>query len=196
MVELITCTGGNLGSLERCLSRLGIEYRPVSRGGSLSGDVPVILPGVGSFGAAMASLIDSGLPAVLSRSVSHGTRLLGICIGMQVLFDSSDEAPGTRGLGLIPGPVRRFQRGKVPQTGWNRLLPQSAGWPSGYAYFVNSYHCDPEGSAGTEVLYESDYHGRFCAAVRRGSVTGFQFHPEKSAGFGHGLLERWVRDAL
>ncbi|MCU0723999.1 MAG: imidazole glycerol phosphate synthase subunit HisH, partial [Planctomycetes bacterium] len=114
---------------------------------------------------------------------------LGICVGMQVLFERSEESPGVEGLSVLPGEVVRFREGKVPQVGWNRVEPrQGGGLPAGFVYFVNSYA--PRPARPKDVLYEADYHGPFCAAVRRGNVAAFQFHPEKSGEFGHRLLRR------
>ena len=194
MLDVVEWGGGNTGSLERALSRLGLEFRRVREPSALAGGNPLVLPGVGSFAGVMRGLSERGLDAALTSAVRAGRPLLGVCVGLQVLFERSEESPGVRGLCLLGGEVVRFAKGKVPQVGWNSLEPaEGADWPRGHAYFVNSYFARP--ATASDVLYISDYSGPFCAAVRRGNVTAFQFHPEKSGPFGSSLLKRWA-DAL
>jgi imidazole glycerol phosphate synthase glutamine amidotransferase subunit len=214
-IEVVDYGGGNLGSLCRCLDRLnqhwGVPYRRVTAGSELTGTHPVILPGVGAFGAMMQALDERGFTAPLQAIATANVPLLGICVGLQVLFDGSEEAPGVRGLGLIPGHVVKFTPApgiKIPQIGWNRLRllaergsittsPHKAtpAWPGGgYVYFVNSYVAQPTDPQA--VLYTSDYNGTFCAAVQHHHLTAFQFHPEKSGTFGQDLIQRWAQVAL
>jgi glutamine amidotransferase len=189
MLDVIDYGGGNVGSLTRALERLDLPYRLVADGATLTGANPVVLPGVGSFGGVMAGLRDRGHDGALKRAISAGTPFLGICVGLQILFERSEESPGVEGLSILPGEVVRFREGKVPQIGWNRIEPrQGPGFEAGFVYFVNSYF--PRPARPEDVLYEADYHGPFCAAVRRGNVLAFQFHPEKSGAFGHALLRR------
>lgn len=199
LVELIDYGGGNLSSLIRALERLEISYRRVDGRTPPNGDVPIILPGVGAFGATMSALTERGLAAVLQNAVKEGTPYLGICIGLQVLFDESEETPGVSGLGLLSGKVARFrpgpQRCKIPQIGWNRITSDNdAAWPNGTVYFVNSYVAAPQDPE--TVLYQADYNGPFCAAVQKDNMTAFQFHPEKSGVFGQELLQRWLGEVL
>jgi imidazole glycerol phosphate synthase glutamine amidotransferase subunit len=194
MVDLISCAGGNLGSVRLCLDRLGIRWRTVEAPRDLSGS-PLLLPGVGSFGAVSSSLRATGLLEALRRACSAGTPALCICSGMQVLFPASPESPGASGLGLVGGEVRRFDARKVPQVGWNRISPVAADLPGGYAYFVNSYYCLPDRK--DLWVYRSDYAGtEFCAGLRTGGLTALQFHPEKSGELGHRLVEGWYRNAV
>ncbi|MHC4662039.1 MAG: imidazole glycerol phosphate synthase subunit HisH [Planctomycetota bacterium] len=193
MLDLVN-VGGNIGSITRCLRRLGVGFRQVRNGNELDGRSPIVLPGVGSFGAVMKNLETAGMVEKLRSSIGSGIPLLGICVGMQVLFEKSEESPGTAGLGVIEGEVVRFRKGKVPQIGWNRIEPKvDSGYESGYVYFVNSYYPEPENEEA--VLYGSDYNGPFCAGVKTKNITAYQFHPEKSGKFGHGLIRRWL-DAL
>ncbi|MBI3872370.1 MAG: imidazole glycerol phosphate synthase subunit HisH [candidate division Zixibacteria bacterium] len=193
MVELINFGGGNLGSMRRALERLDVSYRVSSGARDLTGDHGMILPGVGAFGAAMAGLKRAGLKQRLNEAVRGGSPYLGICIGMQLLFGASEESPGVAGLGLIDGEVVRFSAGKVPQIGWNRIEPLSGGSRTpGFVYFVNSYHCRPIDE--TLATYRAEYHIPFCAALRCGNITAFQFHPERSGPFGHRLLKEWCDD--
>jgi glutamine amidotransferase len=201
-IDLISYGGGNLGSITRCLERLDAPYRMISDATeTLSGENPILFPGVGAFGPAMANLAKSGLDQRIREVVNAGTPYLGICIGLQVLFESGEEAPGVPGLGLLPGQVIRFrpennQPMKIPQIGWNWIEPQTralqADWPGGHVYFVNSFHPAPADPAIT--LYEADYHGKFCAAVQQENITAFQFHPEKSGTFGLQLMRRWLEN--
>ena len=158
----------------------------------------LILPGVGAFSDAMAALGRSGtIPAVL-EAVGAGRPLLGICLGMQLLLDGSEEGPGVPGLGLIPGEVRRLPGCglKIPHMGWNSLTPAKPsplfkGLPEEpYVYFVHSYACKAADPA--DVLAVTDYGVPFHAAVQRGRILGFQFHPEKSGDVGQKLLANFV----
>ncbi len=199
-VDLVTSVGGNLGSVARSLTRLGVNFNAVDAGNPPDGSRPIILPGVGAFGAVMSSLRAGDFDQTISSLVKAGTPFLGVCVGMQILFDSSGEAPGVAGLGLVKGNVVKFTQGKVPQTGWNEVRPvNNKSWPSGFVYFVNSYYAKPDCAnpeSDSVILYEADYFGKFCAAVSVGNITAFQFHPEKSGEFGEGLLKRWVSDVV
>lgn len=192
-VDLVDYGGGNLGSLQRALQRLQIDYRLVDASTLPSGDLPLILPGVGAFGAVAQALSSGGLDARLKALVEAGTPFLGICVGLQVLLQGSEESPDVPGLGLIPGRVVRYNAPKVPQIGWNRIEPKQGGGDAGFVYFVNSFYAVPE-NAG-HVWYESDYYGTFCAALRDTShgrhLSAFQFHPEKSGDLGQKLLSDW-----
>jgi glutamine amidotransferase len=195
-IDLVEIGAGNIGSVKRCLERLNVNFQVVNSSNPPMGDTPLLLPGVGAFGPVMEHLKKDSFDKRLQALVKGGTPYLGICIGMQILFDSSEEAKGVSGLGLLPGAVRKFQQGKVPQIGWNNidLAHQNGTNPdlpaSGFVYFVNSYYPDPLDQA--DVLYYADYYVRFCAAVRSKNITAFQFHPEKSGKFGQTLLERWI----
>jgi glutamine amidotransferase len=194
-VDLVTSVGGNLGSVGRSLTRLGINFNSVDASNPPDGSRPVILPGVGAFGAVMASLREGNFDQTIKSLVDAGTPFLGVCVGMQILFDSSEEAPGVTGLGLVKGNVVKFTQGKVPQTGWNEVRAvNDNGWPTGFVYFVNSFYAKPENDLVT--LYEANYFGQFCAAVSTANITAFQFHPEKSGEFGEGLLKKWVSDVV
>ncbi|CAN5252925.1 imidazole glycerol phosphate synthase subunit HisH [soil metagenome] len=201
-VDLVTSIGGNLGSVARSLTRLGVKFNQVDLNNPPDGSRPIILPGVGAFGAVMASLRQGKFDQTIKALVQAGTPFLGVCVGMQVLFDSSEEAPGVAGLGLIKGRVVKYTEGKVPQTGWNEVKAvtdkngndDNRSWPTGFVYFVNSYYAKPESDEVT--LYEANYFGSFCAAVSTGNITAFQFHPEKSGEFGESLLKRWVSNVV
>ncbi|MEK7766773.1 MAG: imidazole glycerol phosphate synthase subunit HisH, partial [bacterium] len=155
----------------------------------------LVVPGQGEFGAAMRRLRRAGLASAIRRAVAKGTPYLGICLGLQILFDRSEEAPGEPGLGVFRGVVRRFPRRsglKVPHIGWNRVK-SSGKRKADFYYFDHSYYADPEDRA--LVNGTADYGVTFCAAVRRGPVTAVQFHPEKSQGAGLAVLRSFVRSA-
>ncbi len=188
---------GNLGSVTKGFRRAGAEVR-------LSGDLDVlrradalVLPGDGAFGATMNEVEGRGLVPVLREAVEAGKPLLGICIGMQLLFEESEEHGRHRGLGFLPGRVRRFQGTlPVPHMGWNALTARRAhpileGIPEGaYVYFVHSYYCDAPAEV---VVASSDYGDDFPAIVGRGSILGVQFHPEKSQEVGLRMVASFVR---
>lgn len=192
-VDLVTSAGGNVGSMSRCLTRLGVKFRTRGNYDAPTGDRPVILPGVGAFGTVMKSLNENNFAERLKAMLKGGTPFLGICVGMQVLFDESEEAPGIGGLGLVSGKVVRFRAPKVPQIGWNKIVAcRQMAWDlnEGFVYFVNSYYASPQDSNCTSYLAE--YGGAFCAALQVDNLTAFQFHPEKSGDMGERLLREWL----
>jgi len=188
---------GNLGSVTKAFRHAGAEVALTADPEVLRSADALILPGDGAFGATMDEIARRGLLPVLREAVAAGKPLLGICIGMQVLFEESEEHGRHRGLGFLPGRVRRFDGGlPVPHMGWNRLRarrphPLLDGLADGsYVYFVHSYFCDaPE----EVVIASSDYGRDFPAIVGRGSVLGVQFHPEKSQGVGLRMVANFVR---
>jgi glutamine amidotransferase len=203
---------GNLRNVYKAVEAAGGRPRVANRPEALRDAAGVILPGVGAFGDAAANLRDAGFEEPLREAVAQGQPLLGICVGMQLLFDESEEAaallPKARhaGLGLIPGQVLRFapdMRGadgkplKVPAIGWNQLHhdgsdPLLRGIDDGaYAYFVHSYYCRPQDSAYT--LAATDYGIRYCSVVRRENLWGIQCHPEKSQQVGLSILQNFLK---
>ena len=198
MIAIVDYGAGNLRSVELALARLGVHTRVTADPDMLALADGLILPGVGAFSDAMAALGRSGtIPAVL-EAVGAGRPLLGICLGMQLLLDGSEEGPGVPGLGPIPGEVRRLPGCglKIPHMGWNSLTPAKPsplfkGLPEEpYVYFVHSYACKAADPA--DVLAVTDYGVPFHAAVQRGRILGFQFHPEKSGDVGQKLLANFV----
>jgi glutamine amidotransferase len=187
---------GNLGSVTKGFRRAGAEVLLTGDPEALRRADALVLPGDGAFGATMAEIGRRGLVPVLSEAVERGKPLLGICIGMQLLFEESEEHGHHTGLGLLPGRVRRFQGDlPVPHMGWNRLRARKAhpildGVPDGaHVYFVHSYYCDaPE----DVVIATSDYGHEFAAIVGKGNVLGVQFHPEKSQEVGLRMVASFV----
>ncbi|RKP49796.1 imidazole glycerol phosphate synthase subunit HisH [Cohnella endophytica] len=196
MIAIIDYGMGNLHSVSKAVERLGCEVVVTSDPAMIAAADGAILPGVGAFGDAMANLRDTGLIDVVKQYAASGKPLLGICLGMQLLFTESEEHGVHQGLDLLPGRVVRFQGDyKVPHMGWNELTfkqesPLFEGVEPGHVYFVHSYHVLPEQSS--DLLAVTDYHQPVTAIVGRGSVYGMQFHPEKSSALGMALLRRFV----
>jgi len=193
MIAIVDYGAGNLSSVRNALQKLGIKSKATCDPAEVLAADRVILPGVGSFGFLMQSLRQKSLDAALVQSINQGTPFLGICLGMQALFEESEESAGVAGLGVFKGKVVRFSQGKVPQIGWNEVVPKAGGeglLREGFAYFVNSYYCAP--ADHSIVAATTDYYGEFACAVQKKNITAVQFHPEKSGDWGLSMLERWV----
>lgn len=189
-IDLVDVGGGNVGSVRRCLERMGVRYHNATIDSPPQGNRPLLLPGVGAFGPVMQHLRKTNFEPRLKSLIKAGTPYLGICIGMQILFDRSEEAEDCPGLSIIPGNVVAFTSGKVPQIGWNLIEPKDESQEKGFVYFVNSYY--PKPADEKFVSYSANYHVPFCAAVKDKNITAFQFHPEKSGDFGQTLLRGWL----
>jgi glutamine amidotransferase len=185
---------GNLPSVTKALERIGVDNTIVSTPDVLGVYDVVVLPGVGHFGTGMRNLRDRGFDTAITEWAVAGKPLLGICVGLQLFMESSDEDPDERGLGIVQGHVRRLTAPKVPHMGWNTLEVASdakvlsAVEPGEMAYFVHSYYVDPDESV---VAATTTYEETFCSAVEQDNVVGVQFHPEKSANVGRRVLERY-----
>jgi glutamine amidotransferase len=192
---------GNLRSVEKAFEATGAEVCMTSDEGMLDECTGLVLPGVGAFGAAMDRLRESGLDRFVLRAAADGRPVLGLCVGLQMLFDEGLEFGRHAGLGLLPGRVVRFPDsvGVVPHMGWNAVRPARAHAlfdgiaPDSYFYFVHSYYVEAEEE--DEVLATSEYGIRFASVCGRGSVFGVQFHPEKSQDVGLRLLANFNRMA-
>ena len=198
-VVLIDSPVANVANIQRALVTVGATVTLTADPDHIAAASKIVLPGVGSFAAAMRWIESARVADALRSAVAGGAWLLGICVGHQVLFDDSDEDGRWRGLGLIPGSVRRFSDAlPVPQIGWNRVTTSPAahrlfaGIPSGTPfYFVNSYRVS---DASSEIA-ASEYGGRFTAAAARERIAGLQFHPEKSSDAGLRVLRNFVEIA-
>jgi glutamine amidotransferase len=197
MIAIIDYNVGNLHNLKNALDYQGIPNAIVTTAEEVARAERIILPGVGAFRPAMEHLRQAGMVAIVKERVAAGVPFLGVCIGMQLLFDESEEDGLHQGLGLIAGRVVRFGgKGlKVPQIGWNQVAfkrpdPLLEGVADGsYFYFVHSYYAAPRHEG--DVLGWADYGESFPAIVRRGNVWGAQFHPEKSQNAGLRLLKNF-----
>jgi glutamine amidotransferase len=198
MITVVDYKLNNLRSIENTLRRLGHEVEVTSQPDMVRNASKLILPGVGAFRDAMKNLEDLGLIEPFVNKVRSGTPTLGICLGMHLLFEESEEFGLHRGLGLLPGRVRRIPEGvHVPHMGWNQLQLQHSDpllqgiEPGNFVYFVHSFYVDP---AVQEVTLASVEHGiRFAAIVHRNNIWATQFHPEKSQKVGERLLDNFAR---
>ncbi|HZI38993.1 MAG TPA: imidazole glycerol phosphate synthase subunit HisH, partial [Acidimicrobiia bacterium] len=189
---------GNLRSAEKALQHLGVDAALTTDPAVARQAAGVVLPGVGAFGRCMEQLRESGLEPVVQETVEAGKPFLGICVGMQMLFDASEEAPGVKGLGVIPGEVRLLTvtGERLPHMGWNTLQIRTGsklfdGLDDGsWLYFVHSYAPVPDDEA--VIAATTEYGGTVVAAVEQGSVWATQFHPEKSAANGLRLLRNFA----
>jgi glutamine amidotransferase len=197
MIGIIDYKAGNARSVQYALTRLGIESVLVTTPAELEPLERIVLPGVGSAQATMDFLDESGCGDALAERVrGDGVPFLGICVGLQVLFDHSEEGD-VKCLGWLPGKVKRFSAPglRVPQIGWNEVSVRSgdalfADWDKRYCYFVNSYYAAADDAA--VLAATANYGHEFTAAVRAGNITATQFHIEKSGPDGLELLRRWA----
>jgi imidazole glycerol phosphate synthase glutamine amidotransferase subunit len=198
-IALVEYGAGNLPSVERALGKLGVDHRRASTTEALSGCDAMILPGVGHFGALMRSLSERNLVNPLRDAAKKGVPLLGICLGLQAMFSSSEEAPGDQGLDLFPQPVSALPpTDRLPHMGWNQLrrvrpsvLLEGVA-PDAYFYFAHSYAALDAGDAAVAVC---DHAGSFVAVLEQRNVFATQFHPEKSGPVGAQVLSNFVRYA-
>lgn len=197
-VALIDYGIGNLRSVRKAIEAVGGEVIQTDQSEIILNSPKVILPGVGAFKDGMIGLQQRGLIPTLKAIIDNETPFLGICLGMQLFFDSSTEMGNTQGLGFITGNVRLFssQELKIPQTGWNQLVqsgksPLLYGIENGaYVYFNHSYYCAPK--QNQEVIAHTDYGITYASAIQKGSLYGVQFHPEKSQEIGLQILKNFL----
>jgi len=202
MVTIIDYGSGNLRSVQKALERVGCESRITDDPNVVAESGRLILPGVGAFGDAMRGLRARGLVEPILAHIAADRPFLGICMGLQLLFEHGSEGGRHEGLGVLAGDVTRFElpRGmKIPHMGWNQVCWRSGGTPDSpgrdgdHFYFVHSYVARPRDAA--VVAATSDYGGPFCAAVSRGRLFATQFHPEKSQAAGMDLLRACMRSS-
>lgn len=199
MTAVIDYDAGNIRSVEKALLALGQEVHITGDGGEILRADKVILPGVGAFGDAMENIRAKGLDKVIRKTVEKGTPFLGICLGLQLLFERSEEAPGVDGLGILKGEILRIpeEEGmKIPHMGWNSLHLENNGRlftgieEQSYVYFVHSYYL----KAGDEKIVKAstEYCTHIHASVEKDNVYACQFHPEKSSDVGLRILKNFV----
>ena len=204
MISIVDYGMGNLRSVEKSFTSQGIDVRVTADPGDIESSSGVVLPGVGAFGDCVRNLRDRSMTGPIKDFIGSGRPFLGICLGFQVLFESSEEAPGERGLEVFRGKVVRFRPEekeiKVPHMGWNKVsVPAQSSILEGvpqrsWFYFVHSYHVVSE-EPGIEVLV-SDYGGEFEAGVISENLSAFQFHPEKSSDYGLMILRNFSKLCL
>jgi glutamine amidotransferase len=196
-VAIIDYGVGNLRSVEKAFAAMGCEAVVSGDARVLGAARRLVLPGVGAFGACMKALCERGFDRLVRERAAEGTPLLGVCVGMQMLFEESEEFGRSEGLGLLGGRVRRFSESLlVPQTGWNQVAQRGAhalltGIEEGaFFYFVHSFYCEPE--EPEVVRGETEYGANYASVVARGALCGVQFHPEKSQAAGLRLLRNFA----
>ena len=197
-VALLDYGRGNLRSVERALAQAGAEVVLAENSSGLKGAGCWVVPGQGSFGDAIQGLKERGLWEPLQKWIAAGNPYLGICLGFQILWESSEEALGVEGLRLIPGKVSKFRAPnlKVPLIGWCEVRPASRArefFSGGDRYFYHVHSYRPESAPADWLACETEYGGWFPSGVWKGNVAAFQFHPEKSQDSGISLLQRVLR---
>jgi imidazole glycerol phosphate synthase glutamine amidotransferase subunit len=195
MIAIFDYGAGNLQSVKNTLGELGCEYSLIRDSEGLRQATKILLPGVGHFGQMMRALDELAVRETLLERIRAGVPFLGICLGLQALFESSEEAPEVRGLGLYPGAVQRFPPGaRVPHMGWNQLEARpdsqllSGIAPRSYVYFAHSYYVPVVAQAAAVCTYGL----RYTAALEAGNVSGVQFHPEKSGAIGLRIVRNFL----
>lgn len=198
MIAVVNYGMGNLGSVKNAFDYIGVESFVTDDAEKIKSSDGLVLPGVGAFGDAMDNLRSRGLESAVLGHVNAGKPFLGICLGLQMLFEGSEESPGVRGLGIIEGMVRRFPEEinlKIPQIGWNSIevnpaMPVLGGFDGSYVYFVHSYCAVPDGYE--DALVRTNYGIEFASAVEYENILACQFHPEKSGKTGLAMLKKWT----
>ena len=195
MIAIFDYGSGNLRSVANTLEEVGAEYTIVRDAAGLASASKIILPGVGHFGQMMRALDEMQVRNTLLERIAAGVPFLGICLGLQALFEGSDEAPDLRGLGLVAGVVRRFPEGaRVPQMGWNELAPRAPSrllnglGPRPYVYFAHSYYAPVVEATAATCTYSITY----TALLETGNLFGVQFHQEKSGPLGLRIVRNFV----
>ena len=197
-VAIIDYGVGNLRSVEKAFAATGHDALVTSDEEELRQASRLVLPGVGAFAACMSALRDHGLVNLVREQVAVGKPLLGVCVGMQMLFEESEEFGTCEGLGFLEGRVRRFDDTKlvVPQVGWNQIRQRKAHRlfagieDEAFCYFVHSYYCEP--ASDDVIVGETDYGVQYASVVAKGNVCGVQFHPEKSQAVGLKMLANFA----
>jgi len=193
-VAILQTGSGNITSLVAAFKRLGAFPLLVESIDELSHAERLVIPGQGRFGSCANELQLARQYPLISKWIESGRSILGVCVGMQLLFEGSEENPSANGLGLIHGRLTKIEAPRVPLMGWlNVEFVKGMGLPNGDAYFVNSYCAKPDAIDDVSVAALSNYYGEFASAVRVNNALGLQFHPEKSADYGMELLQSWLK---
>lgn len=194
MIVITDYKAGNVKSISNILDTFKIDYKISSDKDEILSADAIIFPGQGHFGQAMEKLEESYLKdTIIEAATVKKIKFLGICLGLQILFEESEEAPNVKGLSIFKGKVKRFKEGKIPQIGWNNIeTTQNNNFLSDdFFYFVNSYYVEPEDK--NIISSYCEYGIKFCASVQKDNITAVQFHPEKSAEAGKQFFEKWLK---
>lgn len=194
MLIITDYKAGNVKSIANMLDSFNAEYKISSDKDEILSADAIIFPGQGHFGQAMEKLKESGLKeAIIEAATVKKIKFLGICLGLQILFEKSEEAPNVEGLSILKGEVKKFHTGKIPQIGWNNITTtaNSSYLTDDYFYFVNSYFVLPKDK--NIVSSYCNYGKDFCASVEFENITAVQFHPEKSSDAGKDFFKKWLK---
>jgi glutamine amidotransferase len=196
MITIIDYGVGNLRSVQRAIQRYYSEVVISNEEEQIKKAIGIVLPGVGAFGDAIEELKRKGLFNLLKQIIPTKPTL-GICLGMQLLLNKSEESPGVEGLAIVPGDVKKLEINKtirVPHTGWNRVTGIKEPYFTGFAYFNHTYYCDV---VDKDIVSAFSLHGlRFCVIFNYGTILALQFHPEKSKILGEEILKYWTKSLL
>lgn len=198
MIIITDYGAGNIKSIANMLEKLEAEYKISSDKEEILSADAIIFPGQGHFGQAVAALEKSGLKeSIIEAATIRKIKFLGICLGLQILFEESEEAPNTKGLAIFKGKVKKFEHGKTPQIGWNNIKTTNNNrfLTNDYFYFVNSYYVIPENEA---IISSICNYGNtdFCSSIEWQNITAVQFHPEKSADCGKKFFKKWLNNPV
>ena len=189
MIGIIDIGISNFGSLKNSLDLLKVKNFSISTPQDFEKAAKIIFPGVGNFGKAVEKLEENGFKKEIIKQISSEKEFLGICLGMQLLFENSQEAQGAKGIGALKGNVVKFEKEKIPQIGWNFVKSDYELLKSRDYYFVNSYYCVPQDA---EIVIGRTFYGKeFASAIKKENLLAVQFHPEKSGKDGLQFLKRW-----
>jgi glutamine amidotransferase len=197
MIAIIDYGAGNLHSVKKAFDYLKEETIIASQPEDLKESDKIVLPGVGAFGPAIEKLIKTGFYEITYKWLSENKPFLGICLGMQMLFEESEESSGTKGFGIFKGICSRFKKGKVPQIGWNRIkIAKDSPLLEGikeesFFYFLHGYYAEVENKE--IVTATTDYFITYSSMIEKGNIFAVQFHPEKSGEIGLKMLSNWVK---
>lgn len=193
MITIIDYEAGNLKSICNMLDFLDEKYKISSNPREIETAERIIFPGQGHFAQAMKNLENKNLITPIKTAIENNAKFLGICLGLQILFDRSEESPETKGLGVIKGEVKKFTQGKIPQIGWNKIqtTPSNSYLLDDYFYFVNSYYVVPEDK--NVISSTCNYGIDFCSSIEYKNLTAVQFHPEKSSDAGIKFFKNWLK---
>lgn len=175
------------------LEALGYDYILSDKKEDILNADKLIFPGQGHFEQAILNLKKSGLVDTIKQAINNKIDFLGICLGLQILFEKSEEAPNTNGLGILKGEVKKFQKGKIPQIGWNKITTtkNDSYLSDDYFYFVNSYYVVPDDK--NIISSTTNYEIEFCSSIQKDNLIAVQFHPEKSAKAGINFFKKWLK---
>lgn len=192
MITLLNYGGGNLQSVANLMEALNVDYEITNETNKILNAKKIIFPGQGHFGNVMENLKKNKWDDALKKALNKGVPFLGICVGLQVLFENSEEAPGVEGLSIFKGECKRFIKGKIPQIGWNKIKVQNNNTilNEDYFYFVNSYHVCPLDES--IVSSKANYYDEFVASVEYKNIMATQFHIEKSGNAGAEVIKKFL----